>query len=126
MDPDVWMHDSGSAWEYVVIYVDDLIIAMHDPQFFNDLQAPQVGFTMKGVGQPTYHLGVDFFCNDDGTLCLGAQSIFVPTLNGCTGSHPRLSSHPSIMRTIPNLMTLHYAAPMTLLSSNLSSGLGSG
>ena len=34
VDPDVWMCDSGSAWEYIVIYVDDLIVAMHDPQCF--------------------------------------------------------------------------------------------
>ena len=48
---------------------------MHDPQhFFDDLQGPQVRFTMKGVGPPTYHLGADFFCDDDGTLCLGAQT----------------------------------------------------
>ena len=69
MDPDVWMRDSRSAWEYVVIYVNDLIVAMHDPQrFFDDLQGPQVRFTMKGIGEPSYHLGADFFCDDNGTL----------------------------------------------------------
>ena len=75
MDPDVWMHDSGSVLEYVVVYIDDLIVAIHDAQcFFDDLQGPQVGFTMKGVGQPIYHLGMDFFHDDDGTLCLGTQT----------------------------------------------------
>ena len=29
---------------------------------------------MKGIGAPTYHLGADFFHDDDGTLCLGAQT----------------------------------------------------
>ena len=48
---------------------------MKDPQvFFDELQGPSVGFTMKGVGVLTYHLGTDFFCDDDGTLCLGAQT----------------------------------------------------
>ena len=75
MDPDVCMCDSGSAREYVVIYVDDLIVAMHDQQhFFDDLQGPQVRFTMKGIGEPSYHLGADFFRYDDGTLSMGAQT----------------------------------------------------
>ena len=29
---------------------------------------------MKGISVPTYHLGTDFFHDDDGTLCLGAQT----------------------------------------------------
>ena len=76
VDPDVWMCDAGDAWEYIVVYVDDIIIAMKDPKsFFDELQDPdKVGFKMKGVGSPTYHLGADFFHDDDGTLCLGSQT----------------------------------------------------
>ena len=76
VDPDVWMRDAGNAWEYIVVYVDDIIFAMKDPKsFFDKLQEPdKVGFMMKGVGLPTYHLGADFFCDDDGTLCLGSQT----------------------------------------------------
>ena len=29
---------------------------------------------MKGVGTPKYHLGADFFWDEDGTLCLGSQT----------------------------------------------------
>ena len=70
------MRDAGDAWEYIVIYVDDIIVAMKDPKsFFDELQDPdKVGFKMKGVGSPTYHLGADFFRDDDGTLCLGSQT----------------------------------------------------
>ena len=42
--------------------------------FFYDLLGPQVRFTMKGVGQSRYLLGVDFFCDDNGTLTMGAQT----------------------------------------------------
>ena len=42
--------------------------------FFDDLQGPQVRFTMKGVGQPSYHLGADFFHDDDSTLSMGTQT----------------------------------------------------
>ena len=76
VDPDVWMRDAGDAWEYIVVYIDDIIVAMKDPKsFFDELQDPdKVSFKMKGVGSPTYHLGADFFHDDDGTLCLGSQT----------------------------------------------------
>ena len=75
ISPDVWLHDAGEVWEYIVVYVDDIIDAMKDTQgCFDKLQGPSVGFTMKGVGIPTYHIGTDFFRDDDGTLCLGAQT----------------------------------------------------
>ena len=69
------MRDVGDVWEYIVVYVDDIIVVMRDAQgFFDALQGPNVGFIMKGVGKPTYHLGTDFFRDDDGTLCLGSQT----------------------------------------------------
>ena len=76
VDPDVWMHDAGDAWEYIIVYVDNIIVAMKDPKsFFDELQDPdKVGFKMKGVGSPTYHLGADFVRDNDGTLCLGLQT----------------------------------------------------
>ena len=74
--PDVWMRDAGNAWEYIMVYIDDIIVVIKDPKsFFDELQDPdKVGFKMKGVGSPTYHLGADFFRDDDGTLCLGSQT----------------------------------------------------
>ena len=75
VDPDLWMWDAGDLWEYVVVYVDDIIVAMKDAkQFFDELQGPNVSFTMKGVGKPNYHLGADFFYDDDSTLCFGSQT----------------------------------------------------
>ena len=41
VDPDVWMHDADDAWEYIMVYVDNIIIAMKDPKsFFDELQDP--------------------------------------------------------------------------------------
>ena len=52
VDPDLWMRDIGDVWEYIVVYVDDIIVAMKDAQgFFDALQGPNVGFTMKGIGK---------------------------------------------------------------------------
>ena len=75
VDPDLWMRDAGDLWEYVIVYVDDIIVAMKDAKhFFDELQGLNVGFTMKGVGKPNYHLGANFFYDDDSTLCFGSQT----------------------------------------------------
>ena len=69
------MHDGDTVWEYVVVYVNDIIVAMKDSQgFFDELQGPNIWFTMKGFGKPTYNLKADFYRNDNGTLCFSAQT----------------------------------------------------
>ena len=75
VDPDLWTHDGGSVWEYVVVYVDDIIVAMKNAQeFFDELQGPNVGFKMKGISKPSYHLGAEFYHDDDSTLCYSSQT----------------------------------------------------
>ena len=69
-DPDIWMMDMGTHWEYLCTYIDDLIIMSKDPQKFMD--EVQKAFKMKGVGPPTYHLGSDFIQHSRGSY-LGVQ-----------------------------------------------------
>ena len=45
------------VWEYL-------------PKGFSAHQGPNIHLTMKGVGTPKYHLGADFFRDEDRTLCL--------------------------------------------------------
>ncbi len=75
-DPNVWLRDTGDCYEYVCIYVDDLMAIMKDPgQFFTKIQDPNgYGFKMKGVGPPRYHLGGNFGYDDDGTLWYGSST----------------------------------------------------
>jgi hypothetical protein len=73
-DPDVWMRDLGTHYEYVCVYVDDNMHMSKDPRaFFHDLEH-KYGYHLKGVGKPTYHLGGDFFRDADGTIEWGATS----------------------------------------------------
>jgi hypothetical protein len=72
-DPDVWMKDCGTHYEYVCVYVDDLAVMMKRPQdFFTALK--DRAYKLKGVGEITYHLGGDFFRDPDGTLAWGAKT----------------------------------------------------
>ncbi len=74
-DPDVWIRDAGDVYEYVATWVDDLLVAMKNPKEFMDaLQAEPYKYKLKGVEEPKYHLGGDFFRDSDGTLCYGAQT----------------------------------------------------
>ncbi len=74
-DPDVWMRDAGNCWEYVVIYVDDLLVAVKDPdKFFDALKADPYNYDLSGECDLKYHLGADYFRDKDGTLCVGAQT----------------------------------------------------
>ena len=74
-DPDVWLRDAGDCYEYVVVYVDDILTALKDPEpFYKALQSPPWNYKLKNVEEPKYHLGGDFFRDKDGTLCYGAQT----------------------------------------------------
>jgi hypothetical protein len=69
-DPDIWMRKNDDMYEYVAVYVDDLAIAMKDPQSLIDILQNVHGFKTKGTGPISVHLGMDFSRDDDGTLCI--------------------------------------------------------
>jgi hypothetical protein len=68
-EPDIWMRDKGDHYEYIAVYVDDLMILSKDPQGIVDIFEKDYSFTVKGTGPVDYHLGCDFFRDKDGTLC---------------------------------------------------------
>ena len=74
-DPDVWMrkNDAIGLWEYVCVYVDDLVLAMKEPKSFIDKlnSLPEDGghgYQIKGDGPLSFHLGCDYIQNKDGRL----------------------------------------------------------
>ena len=74
-DPDVWYRDAGDCYEYVVVYVDDIMTALKNPkEFYDKLSKAPFKYKLKNVEEPTYHLGGDFFRDADGTYAYGAQT----------------------------------------------------
>ena len=68
------MRDAGTHCEYIAVYVDDLMIASHNPKGIIDaLKGEPHKFKLKGVGPISYHLGNDYFRDPDGTLCVGPK-----------------------------------------------------
>jgi hypothetical protein len=71
-EEDIWMRDCGDHYEYIAVYVDDLLIASKNPQgIIDQLEAKPHQFKLKGTGPVTYHLGNDYVREEDGTLRVG-------------------------------------------------------
>ena len=50
-EDDIWMRDAGTHYECIAVYVDDLMIASHDPKGIIDaLKGEPHNFKLKGVG----------------------------------------------------------------------------
>jgi hypothetical protein len=63
---------SGS--KTVCVYVDAIMHMSTNPQKRFDTLKEKYNYKLAGVGPPSYHLGDNFFRDEDGTLAWGAQS----------------------------------------------------
>ena len=114
-DPDVWMRDAGDLCEHVTTRVDDLLVAMKNPkEFMIALQKPPHGCKLKGIEEPTHHLGGDFFRDSDGTLCHGAQTCVKRLCQSCAqlfNEQPKSVSSPLAKGDHPELDTTEPCGP---------------
>lgn len=69
-EPEVYMRDKGDHYEYIAVYVDDLMIASKEPQAIIDALINRFKFKLKGTGPVEFHLGCNYVRDEDGTLCL--------------------------------------------------------
>jgi hypothetical protein len=70
VEPDIWIRDRGDHYEYVGVYVDDLAFAMKDPSGFAKTLESKYSFKLRGTGELSFHLGYDFYRDQDGILYL--------------------------------------------------------
>ncbi|MGH7955331.1 MAG: reverse transcriptase domain-containing protein, partial [Gloeomargaritales cyanobacterium] len=71
-DSDVWMKDCGDHYEYICVYVDDLIAVGKRPmETIGELMKV---FKLKDVGPPSYFLGMDFKRDAQGIMSLGSET----------------------------------------------------
>ena len=59
-EADIWMRDMGDHYEYIAVYVDDLLIVSNNPQELTDTFMKEHNFKLKGTGPISFHLGCDF------------------------------------------------------------------
>jgi hypothetical protein len=110
-DPDVWMKDCGSHYEYVCVCIDDLAVMMKEAsEFFAELKRRQ--YKLKGVGNISHHLGGDFYRDPDGTLAWGAKTYCKRVVNQCSsifGASPKEHTSPIDKDDHPELDTTEEA-----------------
>ena len=97
-EADIWMRENDGLYEYIAVYVDDLLIAAKNPKEIVQTLQERHGFKLKGVGPLTYHLGCDYFRDkSDGTLCYGPKKYIakmVDQYEKMFGSKPREYTSP--------------------------------
>jgi hypothetical protein len=62
------MRDCGDHYEYIAVYVDDLLIASRKPQEIITALETTHKFRLR-IRPTTFHLGCDFFRDKNGHLC---------------------------------------------------------
>jgi hypothetical protein len=67
------LRENNNLYEYIAVYVDDLLIAGRNPKEIVQTLKEQHKFKLKGVGPLIYHLIYDYFRDQDGTLCFGPR-----------------------------------------------------
>ena len=67
-DPCVWLGEMKNKYEYIAIYVDDLLIASEEPHKIILNLKEKFKLKIKGDGPLEYHLGCDHKLDKDHTL----------------------------------------------------------
>ena len=68
--PCIWLRKAHNLKhvEHIAVYVDDLCIAAESPSTIIDIFKTKYNLKIKGGGKLSYHLGVDYFEDPDGTF----------------------------------------------------------
>jgi hypothetical protein len=93
-------------YEYIVVYVDDLGIASLEPStIIKDLEE-RYGFKLKGTGPTSFHLGVDYYRDKHGVLCMAPKKYIekmIETYIRLFGSKPKQYSTPLVHGDHPEI-----------------------
>ena len=107
-EPDIWMRDMGDHYEYIAVYVDDLLIVSRKAQDLIDAFTKEHNFKLKGTGPISFHLGCDFFRDEDGVLCYAPRKYIIKCLDNYKrifGTNPKQASSPLVKGNHPELDT---------------------
>ena len=107
-EPQIWMRDMGDHYEYIAVYVDDLLICSKDPQAIVDTLTNDHKFKLKGTGPIDFHLGCDFFRDEDGNLCYAPRKYvekMMSTYERLFGTKPKQATSPLTKGDHPELDT---------------------
>jgi Reverse transcriptase (RNA-dependent DNA polymerase) len=105
---DIRMRESNNLYEYIAVYVDDLLIVARIPKEIVRKLKEQHKFKLKGVGPLTYHLGCDYFRDQDGILCSGPRKYITKMMDqfkNMYGCKPKEYTYPLEKSDHPEVAT---------------------
>jgi hypothetical protein len=106
---DIWMRDRGDHYEYIAVYVDDLMIIAKNCKDIIEALEGTYEFKLKGTGPTTFHLGCDFMRDSHGTLSYGPVKYIqkmVATYERLFGTKPKSYKSPLEQNDHPEMDTL--------------------
>ena len=107
-EKDIWMRDKGDHYEYIAVYVDDLMIASRLPEVIISALVDEHNFKLKGTGPTEFHLGCDFYRDKNGILCYAPKKYIEKILDNYRriyGKWPKPAHSPLIDGDHPELDT---------------------
>ena len=107
-EQDIWMREKDGLYEYIAVYVDDLLIASKNPQGIIDELTKEHKFNLKGTGGVSFHLGCDFFRDEHGVLCYAPRQYLEKILGNYErlfGTKPKPATSPLTKGDHPELDT---------------------
>ena len=105
------MRDKGDHYEFIGVYVDDLLIISRDCQSIITALEKEHCFKLKGSGPVSFYLGCDFFRDDDGVLCYAPRKYIEKLLANYQriyGKMPRQVVNPLTKGDHPELDTSEF------------------
>ena len=71
------MREIGDHYEYITVYVDDLMIGSKNPNAIVEILMNAHKFKLKGNGPVSFHLGCNWFRDEDGNLCFTPKKYMI-------------------------------------------------
>ena len=85
------LNKEHEVYEYIAVYVDNLVIPTFNCQEIIDVLSSKYHFKLKGTGTISYHLGMYFFRDSNGTLCMAPRKY----IEKICESFERMFGHPT-------------------------------
>ena len=79
---DTWMRQCSGLWYYITLYVDDPTFVVRDPKTISDLLEEKCKYKLKVTGIISYHLGCDFFRDDEEVICMAPKKYIEKIIGG--------------------------------------------
>ena len=98
------MRDKGDHYEYIAVYVGDLMIASRTPKDIINILIEKHAFKLKGTGPTEFHLGCDFSRDKDGVLCYAPKKYIEKILDNYRriyGKWPKPAHSPLVQNDHP-------------------------